>query len=127
MRTMNRRTGTFALAAVMAGLALFCLVVQPIAAAAAGTAGSWTGWVTDKSCGAKGNNAGHKACAEKCLKNGDKLVFYNNADQKLYELDKQDLAKQRIGYEVVVKGKADGGAIAVDSIEPSAPAPSKGK
>jgi hypothetical protein len=111
--------------AVMACLAFLCLVLTPMTAAAAATAGSWTGWVTDAACGATGANADHKACAEKCLEKGSKLVFYNNADKKIYKLDKQDVAKQNIGHEVTVKGKVDGNAIAVDSIEPSAPA--KGK
>jgi hypothetical protein len=109
--------------AVMACLTALCLAVMPIAAAAAAgsaTAGSWTGWVTDTACGATGANAEHKACAEKCLEKGSKLVFYNNADKKIYKLDKQDVAKQNIGHEVTVKGQVDGNTIAVDSIEPSA-------
>jgi uncharacterized protein DUF5818 len=117
MRATNRMAGTFKLAAVVAGLAVLCLVAQPLTAAAAATAGSWTGWVTDESCGATGAKAEHKACAEKCVKKGDKLVFYNTADQKLYKLDNQDLAMKNVGHEVVVKGKVDGTAIAVDSIE----------
>ena len=34
---------------------------------AAGTKGTWTGWVTDEHCGAKGAKAEHKDCAVKCL------------------------------------------------------------
>ena len=56
---------------------------------------------------------------------GSKLVFYNNADKKIYQLDKQDVAKKHIGQEVTVKGQVDGNTITVDSIEPSAPAKSK--
>lgn len=100
-------------------LALTALLALPLAAE--GTKGSWTGWITDSECGAKGAKAEHKACSEKCLGKGAKLVFYNNADQKLYSLDKQDEAKANIGYEVKVTGEADGGAIKVDSIAPSAP------
>jgi hypothetical protein len=111
--------------ALLACLAVLSLVVAPIAAAAAGTAGSWTGWVTDDKCGAKGANAAHKDCAAKCLDKGGKLVFYNNADKKIYTLDKQDVAKQHLGHEVTVKGTATGDSIAVDSIEASAPAKSK--
>jgi hypothetical protein len=82
-------------------------------------AGSWTGWITDEHCGEKGNNADHKACALKCAGKGNALVFYNNADKKIYKLDKQDLAKDNIGQEVVVKGDADGDAIKVSSITKS--------
>ena len=111
--------------ALLACLAVLSLVVAPIAAAAAGTAGSWNGWVTDDKCGAKGANAAHKDCAAKCLDKGASLVFYNNADKKLYKLDKQDVAKQHIGHEVRVKGTATGDSIAVESIEPSTPDKSK--
>jgi len=90
-------------------------------AASAGTKGSWTGWVTDEHCGAKGASADHKACAEKCLKNGGKLVFYNTADKKIYSLDNQDLAKANIGHEVKVSGEVDGKSIKVASIDAAAP------
>jgi len=88
-------------------------------AASAGTKGTWTGWVTDEHCGAKGASADHKACAEKCLKNGSKLVFYNTADKKVYSLDNQDLAKANIGHEVKVTGEVDGKNIKVASIDPA--------
>jgi len=91
-------------------------------AASAGTKGTWTGWVTDEHCGAKGASADHKACAEKCLKAGGKLVFYNTADKKIYSLDNQDMAKANIGHEVKVTGEVDGKSIKVASIDAAAPA-----
>jgi len=84
--------------------------------AGAGAKGSWTGWITDESCGANGAKAEHKDCAKRCADRGSKLVFYNTADKKIYTLDKQDVAKQHIGYEVKVTGEADGTAIKVESI-----------
>jgi len=95
--------------------ALLALTVAALAGAAA-TKGSWTGWVTDEHCGAKGASADHKACAEKCVTRGSKLVFYNNADKKIYGLDKQDVAKANLGHEVKVTGELDGKNIKVDSI-----------
>ena len=95
--------------------ALLALTVAALAGAAA-TKGSWSGWVTDEHCGAKGASADHKACAEKCVTNGSKLVFYNNADKKIYGLDKQDVAKANLGHEVKVTGELDGKNIKVDSI-----------
>jgi hypothetical protein len=89
------------------------------ALASAGTKGSWTGWITDASCGAKGAKAEHKACSLKCVAKGEKLVFYNSADKKLYSIDKQDLAKDNLGQEVTVTGEADGAAIKVESIAPA--------
>ena len=100
---------------------LFSLLALTVAslAGAAGTKGSWTGWVTDEHCGAKGASADHKACAEKCLKGGSKLVFYNTGDKKIYSLDNQDMAKQNLGHEVKVTGEAEGKNIKVASIEAS--------
>ena len=89
------------------------------ALASAGTKGSWTGWITDAHCGAKGAKAEHKECSLKCLAKGEKLVFYNNADQKIYSIDKQDLAKDNLGQEVTVTGEADGTDIKVESIAPA--------
>jgi tRNA isopentenyl-2-thiomethyl-A-37 hydroxylase MiaE len=102
---------------------LFTLLALTVAAlaGAAGTKGSWTGWVTDEHCGAKGANADHQACAEKCAKNGSKLVFYNSADKKIYSLDNQEMAKQNIGHEVKVTGEVDGKNIKVASINPAPP------
>ena len=102
-------------------LTVLALVAVALPLAAAGTKGTWTGWITDSKCVAKGANAEHKACAEKCLAEGKKLVFYNNANKKIYSLDKQDAAKANIGYEVKVTGEATGAAIKVDSIEAAAP------
>jgi hypothetical protein len=79
--------------------------------------GSWTGWITDEHCGAKGAKADHKDCALKCAGENGKLVFYNTGDEKIYTLDNQDLAKQNLGHEVKVTGEVDGTAIKVTSIE----------
>jgi len=95
---------------------LLALLFVSFLAPALAHAGDWTGWVTDEHCGAKGANAGHKACAEKCMKEGSKLVFYNEGDKKIYTLDNQDLAKQHLGHEVKVSGEATGSAIKVTSI-----------
>jgi hypothetical protein len=99
---------------------LFTLLSLVAMLASAGTKGTWTGWVTDDHCGAKGASADHKACAEKCVERGGKLVFYNTADKKIYSLDKQDVAKANIGQEVKVTGEVDGKAIKVESISPAA-------
>lgn len=99
--------------ATIAGIALLTAAF----AAADHHAGSWTGWVTDDHCAAKGANAAHADCAKKCLGNGGKLVFYNAGDEKIYNLDNQKLAEEHLGHEVVVKGTAEGDTIKVESIE----------
>jgi hypothetical protein len=94
------------------------LVTAPLFAAGTAASATWTGWITDSHCGAKGANAQHtKDCAAKCAKDGGKVVFFNNADKKLYDLDKTDLALEHVGHEVSVTGKLAGNKIAVEKIE----------
>lgn len=97
-------------------LTFLALTVLALPFAGAGTKSTWTGWITDDHCGAKGAKAEHKGCAEKCLGGGAKLVFYNTADEKLYTLDNQGLAKQHLGHQVTVTGDLEGDAITVESI-----------
>ena len=82
--------------------------------------GSWTGWITDTHCGAKGDNAKHASCADSCVKNkGAKLALYNPADKKVYILDPQDKATGHAGHFVTVKGTVSGDTIKVSSLEMS--------
>lgn len=95
------------------------LLALPMLADGADGATSWTGWITDSHCAAKGASAKHsKDCVEKCAKSeGGKIVFFNNADQKLYDLDKPALALEHVGHEVKITGKLEGEKIAVSAIE----------
>jgi uncharacterized protein DUF5818 len=105
--------------AVLITVFALAMLALPLATARA-DAGSWNGWITDSHCGAKGASAKHtKACAEKCVKEGGKLVFYNSADKKTYQIDKQDEAMNHIGHMVTVTGEATGDSIKVDSIKPA--------
>jgi Protein of unknown function (DUF5818) len=84
--------------------------------------GTWSGWVTDTSCEAKGANAQHAACATKCVKEqGAKYALYNAADKKVYVLDPQDKAAPHAGHEVTVNGTLDGDTIHFSSITMAAP------
>jgi hypothetical protein len=80
------------------------------------SAGTWTGWITDEHCGAKGAKAEHKGCALSCAGRGAALVFYNSADEKIYKLDSQDLAKEHLGAEVELTGELEGDTVQVKSI-----------
>jgi hypothetical protein len=101
--------------AFLAGIVALALLALPLYA----QDGTWTGWITDEHCGAKGAKAGHEDCAKKCIEKGGALVFYNSGDQKIYKLDKQDVAKQHLGHEVKVSGHVEGDTIQVSSIEES--------
>ena len=80
--------------------------------------GSWTGWVTDSMCGAKGASAKHADCANKCVNDhGAKYALYNPADKKVYALDPQAKLAEHAGHFVKVTGTAEGETIKVKSIE----------
>lgn len=91
--------------------ALSCLVLAASVFAQAQKAGEWTGYVTDTHCGKNGATKDHTtACVEKCMKGGSKPQLWNEADQKLYDLEGFDKVRTLVGSKVVVKGTLDPGA-----------------
>lgn len=100
--------------------ALVVLMLMVVASLALAKEGSWTGWVSDSHCAAKGANAGHKDCATKCVKGmGAKYVLYEPSSKKAYVLSDQEKAESFVAQEVVVKGDIDeaSNTIKVASIE----------
>jgi hypothetical protein len=97
-----------------AGLALtLCTAVLTL-----GADGSWTGYISDSACGAKGANDKHAECAAKCVKEkGAKYVFVNDADHKVYAIDAQDKVAAHAGHHVTVKGNVDGDNLKLASLE----------
>jgi hypothetical protein len=87
------------------------------ALALAGEGGSWTGYITDSKCGVKGAHEGASECAAKCVKEGAKLVFVNDADKKVYAIDAQDKVAAHAGHHVTVKGSVEGDTLKLESIE----------
>ena len=87
---------------------------------------TWTGWVSDSSCGVKGTSANHKDCAQKCVKEkGAKWVFVNSQNKAVVNIHNQDAVNPdtALGQEVKVTGQVmQDGSIHIDSIEPAAPA-----
>jgi hypothetical protein len=81
-------------------------------------ADTWSGWISDSGCAAKGAAAAHKDCAVKCVKDkGAKWVFVNAADKKVYAIHNQDaVSESNVGMEVKVTGSLKDNAIHVDSI-----------
>jgi hypothetical protein len=82
---------------------------------------TWSGWIADDHCGAKGMSADHKACAEKCVKEkGAAYVFVDTKTKSVHKIHNQDAVKSAdIGGEVKLTGHVmDDGAIHVDSIAP---------
>lgn len=102
---------------VCAVVLLFAFAIN-VAADKHAKEGSWTGWITDTHCGAKGDNAKHADCAKKCVEaQGAKYALYNPADKKVYVLDPQDKATGHAGHHVKVTGTVEGDTIKVKTIE----------
>jgi len=81
---------------------------------------SWTGWISDSQCGAKGANdkEGTAECTVKCVKeHGAKYVFVNDADKKVYVVDAQDKVAAHAGHHVTVTGTVDGDTLKLASID----------
>jgi len=92
-----------------------CLLLAGVTLA---TEGSWTGYVTDTMCGAKGASSDHAACAKKCVEeHGAKYALVTDSDKKVYVLDPQDTVAAHAGHHVTVKGSVEGDTIKVSSIE----------
>jgi hypothetical protein len=105
-----RRLSPYAL--ILAAMLFLC----PVSGSKASTT-KFTGWITDELCGVRGAMESHKECAIKCWKQGRKLVFYSEADRKIYKLDNQEMAFEHVAQEVDLVGELDGDTIKVSSIE----------
>ena len=82
-----------------------------------GADGSWTGYISDSDCGAKGANEKHAACATKCVnEKGAKYVFVNDADHKVYNIDDQKTVAAHAGHHVTVKGSISGDDLKLSSL-----------
>jgi hypothetical protein len=79
---------------------------------------SWTGWVSDSKCGAKGANAAHAACAKKCIAAGEKPVLVTDKDQKVVPIDNPDALTPHAGQHVEVMGEMmSNGSLHVDKVK----------
>src|SRR5437867_7558969 len=48
------------------------------------------GWVSDSKCGAKGAGVGHEQCGKKCLGEGEHVVFVNEFNHKVFNVDRSE-------------------------------------
>jgi hypothetical protein len=102
------------------GLLVFLAAAISLSTAADNKTMTWTGWISDAHCGAKGMSADHKACALTCVtKNGSSWVFVNTADKKVIAIHNQDAinGEKNLGKEVKVTGHLlDDGSLQVDFV-----------
>jgi hypothetical protein len=99
-------------------LLAFVLCFAGLSAWAAPNDQSWTGWVSDSKCGAKGANAEHAACAKKCIAAGEKPVLVTDKDQKVVAIANPDAVSGNIGQHVEVSGSmTSNGSLHVDKVQ----------
>jgi hypothetical protein len=84
-----------------------------IIAMAAGK-GTWTGYISDAHCGAKGNNDAHADCAKKCVKEGYAPVFV--VGDKVYTINDPKKVSKYIGDKVTITGTITGEAVDIEKI-----------
>jgi hypothetical protein len=82
--------------------------------------GTWTGYISDSKCKTAGAHDGARDCTIKCVKEGAKYVFVNDADKKVYAIDAQDKVADHAGHHVTVKGSVEGDTLKLTSIEMAA-------
>jgi hypothetical protein len=75
------------------------------------------GYVSDSSCGVKGANADHAACAKKCVAKGAKLVIVTDGDQKVLTVDNPDALVGHEGHHVAISGTTSGDSVHVGSVK----------
>ncbi len=104
----------------LAGVAAMLLVMLSIPAAARSKTMSWTGWLSDSSCGARGMTASHKQCALACVhEKGAEFVLVTE-DKAVHPISNQKAVKDSdVGQEVRVTGHMSvNGSIVISRISP---------
>jgi len=111
----TKMTKTLLMTVAMAILATLGLL-------AGGESMTWTGWISDSGCAAKGMTAAHKDCTVSCVRaKGAKYVFVNSATRQVIPIHNQDAVKDTDpGREVKVTGHLmDDKSLHVENIAPS--------
>lgn len=100
-------------------LIVLCVVIIAAMAFAAdsGKASSMKGWVSDSKCAAKGAGAAHASCAKACVKGGEKAVFVDDKDGKVYPIANQDSVKDHVGDHVQISASNSDGGLKIGKVE----------
>ena len=107
--------------------ALGILALFAVPGMAAGKKGSFTGYISDDSCGLDhskmeemgGMGKDDKMCTLKCVEKGGKFVLADKAKKKVYKLDDQTKPQEFAGAKVKVAGTLEGDTIQVEAITAS--------
>jgi hypothetical protein len=96
----------------MIGLAVLAIATLSVSAHASTKDKTYTGWISDSSCGAKGASASHAACGVKCVKEKGASWVFVNSKKSVIKIDNQDAinSDNDLGHQVKVTGhmNADG-------------------
>jgi hypothetical protein len=78
---------------------------------------TWAGWISDSKCGVNGANAGHMACAKKCIAEGAKPVFVSDSEQKIIPVANPEMLRDHVGEHVKLVGTMSNGSVHVDKVD----------
>jgi hypothetical protein len=83
--------------------------------AATGMAADFAGFVEDSACSTKAGMKNDAACAQKCIKGGDKAVLVT-PEGKVYQIADQDKIVAHAGHNVTITGDLKGDTISVTKV-----------
>ena len=95
---------------------LSAVVVVLLTFAAVAADQTYTGWVMDQKCAAKGAKADAE-CAKKCIEGGSPMVLVNDADKSLLTVANPKALADHIGHHVKVQGTVTDKKLTVTSAE----------
>jgi len=78
---------------------------------------AWSGYITDAKCAMNAKARTDEACVKKCVAAGEKLVLYDTANHKVYQLDPQSEVSDHASHHVRVSGTLDGDTIHVTAVK----------
>jgi hypothetical protein len=91
---------------LLSTMAVFAFLLGGLSLTTAAKSKTWTGWISDSNCGAKGANASHKGCAIECVKEkGASWVFVDGTTNNVISISNQSAINENdLGHEVTVSG-----------------------
>jgi hypothetical protein len=111
------------------GVAVLAIATLSVSAYASTKDKTYTGWISDSSCGAKGASASHAACGVKCVKDKGASWVFVNSKKKVIKIDNQDAinSDNDLGHQVKVTGHMNAdGTMHVTSVAAASMAMAKG-
>ena len=96
--------------------AVICVLAMAATLALASTS-TYTGYVVDEKCGAKGAHAGAESCAKKCIEGGMAAVLVTDSDKKVYQVENQDSLTKYAGKHVTVTASMKGDKLVVENVQ----------